>query len=210
MSTTLKNVAIALLVTAATSFTMAFPAFAQLDPTRGRHEIEKPNIIRGLLPSRVFLFNDDVELESVTGTEITVASLTYRSSKRHRLVIDYSSVGALTPNDIANPAILFIGCFVNGIPCIGSQTNPPDTPEGWVNVLSCNFAGQFGQPTYPCAWDNNVSKIWFSRELPPGSHTVEINAATGAALFGFLGSGRLTNEARNLVVTLLRPGFDED
>ena len=150
---TVKRMAAALLVASATSFTMACPVFAQQhDPTRGGHVIGKPQTMRGLLPSRVFLFNEDDELVSESGTEITVASLTYRSSKRHRLVIDYSSVGSLVPVDIANPALLFIGCFVDKMPCIGSQTNPPDTPEGWVNALSCNFAGLSAEPTYPCAW----------------------------------------------------------
>lgn len=200
---TRNHVAIALMAMAAALLMMPIHIVAQRSAHRqtsgGR---EDPKVFMGFFPERVFLFNDDVELSSTTA--ITVASLTYKSSKEHRLTIDYSSVGAIEADNASDPAILFIGCFVDGNPCIGSQNNPSNTPAGWVNVLSCDFPSC-------AAWDNHVGYVWFTDELEEGSHSVVIKAAVGNPLIPFKGTGILFDEARNLVVTLLRPSDkDED
>jgi hypothetical protein len=154
------------------------------------------------LLQRVFLFNADPELSS--SSTITVASLSVTVGEfdggSHRLVINYSSVGAIAPDVAANRAVLFLGCFVDGSPCVGTQANPSTTPAGWVNVLSCDFSS--------CAqWDNSADHVWFTGKLSPGSHTVVIEAAVGHALVpsdSFIGNpGTLFDEARNLVVTVL-------
>jgi hypothetical protein len=115
----------------------------------------------------------------------------------HRLVINYSSVGAIEANT-ATGAILFIGCFVDGtIPCVGTQDDPGTTPAGYVNVLSTDFPGS-------TAWDNSVDHVWYTAtKLSAGSHTVTIKAAVGNPLVPFLGTGTLFDEARTLVVTVL-------
>jgi len=154
------------------------------------------------LLQRVFLFNANPELSSTS--TITVASLSVTVGEfdggSHRLVINYSSVGAIAPDVAANRAVLFLGCFVDGSPCVGTQANPATTPAGWVNVLSCDFSS--------CAqWDNGVDHVWFTGKLSPGSHTVVIKAAVGHALVPadtFIGNpGTLFDEARNLLVTVL-------
>ena len=200
---TRNHFAIALMAMAAALLMMPIHIFAQGSAHRqtsgGR---EDPKVFKGFVPRRVFLSNDNVELSSTT--EITVASLTYKSSKEHRLTIDYSSVGAIEADNAADPAILFIGCFVDGNPCVGSQNDPSNTPAGWVNALSCDYPNS-------AAWDNHVGYVWFTDALQEGSHTVVIKAAVGNPLIPFLGTGTLFNEARNLIVTLLsRSEEDED
>src|SRR5713101_720917 len=78
----------------------------------------------GLL-TRTFVFNANPELSS--STTVTVATLPVTVGEfdggSHRLVINYSSVGAIAPAT-ATPALLFIGCFVEGIACVGTQFDP--------------------------------------------------------------------------------------
>jgi len=166
------------------------------------------------LLQRVFLFNANPELSSTS--TITVASLSVTVGEfdggSHRLVINYSSVGAIAPDVAANRAVLFLGCFVDGNPCVGTQANPPEhdagasVPLGYVNVLSCDYPSCAG-------WDNGVDHVWFTGELSCGTHTVVIKAAVGNPLIpvsvpatafdGRNGIGTLFDEARNLVVTVL-------
>jgi hypothetical protein len=155
--------------------------------------------------TRTFVFNDNTELSS--STTVTVAgplSVTVGEfdGASHRLVINYSSVGAIAPLT-ATPALLFIGCFVDGTtPCVGSQANPGGIPAGYVNVLSTDFSAF-------TAWDNSVDHVWYTAtKLSPGSHTVTIKAAVGNPLVTTVfgtgnGTGTLFDEARNLVVTVL-------
>ena len=151
------------------------------------------------LATRTFVFNDKPELSS-TGTIVVSGPQTVTVGEfdgaPHRLLINYSSVGA-----IEGPgAILFIGCFVDGpppIPCVGTQADPSTTPAGWVNVLSTDFPGS-------TAWDNSVDHVWYTAtKLSAGTHTVTIKAAVGNPLVPFLGTGTLFDEARTLVVTVL-------
>jgi hypothetical protein len=164
-------------------------------------------VVRYLDPAKVFLFNDDAEVSSTD--EIIVATLKYSWPKRHRLVIDFSSVGAITQST-DNQALLYIGCDVDGTACIGTQSNPPGAPAGWVNALSCNTVGPPLGPGGSCAWDSHVGYVWFSRNIEAGTHTVQVKASVGFALFadgtgpGKGGPGALFDEARNLVVTLLQ------
>jgi hypothetical protein len=183
-------VAIACLVLAAACLVLPFQTFAQSDMNS-----EEDARSQGFIPVKVFLFNENEEIS--TTTETTAASLSYDFPKPHRLVIDYSSVGAISPDDAENPATLFIGCFVDGEPCVGTQANPANTPAGWVNVLSCNLGRC-------AAWDSDVSHVWYSPKLSEGKHTVEIKVAVGNPLVPFLGTGTAFNEVRTLVVTLLR------
>lgn len=170
--------------------------------------------INGAL-TRTFVFNADPELCAastvVVGTGCQVASPITVATKvvtvggfdgaSHRLVINYSSVGAIQASG-ASPALLFIGCFVDGTACVGTQSDPAGIPAGYVNVLSTNFPGQTG-------WDNSVDHVWYTAaKLSPGPHTVVIKAAVGnplvATVFGTgNGPGTLFDEARNLVVTVL-------
>ncbi len=149
--------------------------------------------------TKTFVFNDKPELSS-TGTIVVSGPQTVTVGEfdgaPHRLLINYSSVGA-----IEGPgAILFIGCFVDGpppIPCVGTQADPSTTPAGWVNVLSTDFPGS-------TAWDNSVDHVWYTAtKLSAGTHTVTIKAAVGNPLVPFLGTGTLFDEARTLVVTVL-------
>jgi hypothetical protein len=183
-----------------------------------------------LAPKKVFLFNDNPELcagspNSVAVAAgcpiapITVASLTVKvgdgeeeEGSKHRLVIDYSSVGAITPAGqlSTNPkATLFLGCFVDGSPCVGTQTDPATVPAGWVNVLSCNFTADI---TTCAQWDNGVDHVWYTGFLSPGTHTVVIKATVGNALVpsntNIGNPGILFDEARNLVVTVLGSSGD--
>jgi hypothetical protein len=186
-----KFVAIACLAFAAACLMLPFQTFAQ-SHTSPKGEARS----HGFIPVKVFLFNENEELS--TTTETTTASLSYDFSNPHRLVIDYSSVGAIRSDSEVDPAILFIGCFVDGAPCVGTQANPADTPAGWVNVLSCNFA------VPDCAaWDSDVSHVWYSDKLSKGAHTVEIKVAVGNPLVPFKGTGTALNEVRTLVVTVL-------
>jgi hypothetical protein len=181
-----KRFTVALMALAAAFSIMPRPTYADEDPI----------VVRYLDPAKVFLFNNDAEVSS-TG-EIEVATLAYQWPTRHRLIIDFSSVGAISADDRANPALLFIGCIIDiATPCIGRQTNPLATPPGWVNVLSCDL-------TSCAAWDNSVSHVWFSPTLTAGNHTVHIRANVGDPLIPFMGKGTLFDEARNLVVTLLQ------
>ena len=184
------------LVAAAESQTGGLPALED--------RVEKDE---GLL-TRTFVFNANPELSS--SSIITVATLPVTVGEfdggSHRLVINYSSVGAISPTGAlpANPkATLFIGCFVDGVPCVGSQANPAGIPAGWVNVLSCNFT----VPTTCAQWDNGVDHVWFTAKKSPGSHTVVIKAAVGNAFLpanaNVGNAGVLFDEARNLVVTVL-------
>ena len=149
--------------------------------------------------TKTFVFNANAELSSTT--TITVATLPVTVGgfeavpASHRLVINYSSVGAIQAAT-ATPALLFIGCFVDGIACVGSQADPGTTPAGYVNVLSTDFPGS-------TAWDNSVDHVWYTAKLSPGAHTVVIKAAVGNPLVPFMGTGTLFDEARNLVVTVL-------
>ncbi|SRR5216683_2584004 len=170
-----------------------------------------------LTPKKVYLFNNNDE--AVSTTTITVATLTVKvgsceeeESSHHRLVIDYSSVGAIRNDAPPKEALLFLGCFVDGNPCVGTQANPPEhdagasVPLGYVNVLSCDYPSCAG-------WDNGVDHVWFTGELSCGTHTVVIKAAVGNPLIpvsvpatafdGRNGIGTLFDEARNLVVTVL-------
>jgi hypothetical protein len=174
-----------------------------------------------LTPKKVYLFNNNDEV--ISTTTITVATLTVKvgsdsgflwseEESKHRLVIDYSSVGAIRNEEPPKEALLFLGCFVDDNPCVGSQANPPEhddgatVPLGYVNVLSCDFSSCAG-------WDNAVDHVWFTDELSPGDHTVVIKAAVGNPLIppsvpptffdGRNGPGTLFDEARNLVVTVL-------
>ncbi len=154
----------------------------------------------------------------------TVATLTVNvggcedeeGGSHHRLVIDYSSVGAIR-NDTVKEALMFLGCFVDGNPCVGTQANPPEhdagatVPLGYVNVLSCDFSSCAG-------WDNAADHVWFTNNLSCGPHTVVIKAAVGNPLIpplvpptafdGRSGPGTLFDEARNLVVTVLGSSGD--
>ena len=170
-----------------------------------------------LTPKKVFLFNDNDE--AVSTTTITVATLSVNvggceeeESSHHRLVIDYSSVGAIRNDAPPKEALLFLGCFVDGNPCVGTQANPPEhdagasVPLGYVNVLSCDYPSCAG-------WDNAADHVWFTNNLSCGTHTVVIKAAVGNPLIpvsvpatafdGRNGIGTLFDEARNLVVTVL-------
>jgi len=170
-----------------------------------------------LTPKKVYLFNNNDE--AVSTTTITVATLTVKvgsceeeESSHHRLVIDYSSVGAIRNDAPPKEALLFLGCFVDGNPCVGTQANPPEhdagasVPLGYVNVLSCDYPSCAG-------WDNAVDHVWFTNNLSCGTHTVVIKAAVGNPLIpvsvpptafdGRNGIGTLFDEARNLVVTVL-------
>jgi hypothetical protein len=155
-------------------------------------------LVNGSL-TRTFVFNDDTELSSTT--PITVATLPVTvgefDAASHRLVINYSSVGAIEPAT-ATPALLFIGCFVDGIACVGTQFDPAGTTAGYVNVLSTDFSAF-------TAWDNSVDHVWYTAKLSPGAHTVVIKAAVGTSVTTppFKGTGTLFDEARNLVVTVL-------
>jgi hypothetical protein len=151
--------------------------------------------------TRTFVFNDNTELSS--STTVTVAgplSVTVGEfdGASHRLVINYSSVGAISPAVATAPALLFIGCFVDGIACVGTQADPVGTTAGYVNVLSTDFSAF-------TAWDNSVDHVWYTAKLTPGSHTVVIKAAVGTSVTTppFRGTGTLFEEARNLVVTVL-------
>ena len=150
--------------------------------------------------TKTFVFNDKPELSS-TGTIVVSGPKTVTvgdvDNLPHRLVITYSSVGAIEANT-ATGAILFIGCFVDGtIPCVGTQADPGTTPAGYVNVLSTDFPGS-------TAWDNSVDHVWYTAtKLSAGTHTVTIKAAVGNPLVPFLGTGTLFDEARTLVVTVL-------
>jgi hypothetical protein len=184
-------------------------AFAMMPRQVLAEETEDPGdiVVRYLDPAKVFLFNADAELSSTD--EIVVATLKYSWPKRHRLVIDFSSVGAITQSTMTS-ALLYLGCDVDGTACIGTQSNPPGAPAGWVNALSCEtLAGQ--GPGGSCAqWDSHVGYVWFSRNIEAGTHTVQVKASVGFALFadgtgpGKGGPGTLFDEARNLVVTLLQ------
>ena len=146
-------------------------------------------------PKKILLFNDNSELLSSTSVVVATQSYNY-STSTHRLVIDFSSVGAIQGVNSTSPAALYIGCFVDGAPCFGKNTDPSNTPGGYVNALSCNY------PTC-AAWDNNVSHVWWTKPLPPGPHTVVIKAAVGNSLFGWLYPGTLYDEARNMVITIV-------
>jgi len=157
-----------------------------------------PAISQGpFVPRQILMNNTNTEV-SATTTKVLVGELTYTFSTRHHLVITFSAVGAVSkgPNS-ATPAILFLGCYVDGKPCVGSQNNPTTTPAGWVNTLSTDYS-----TTGPAAWDNWVGYTWFTTALPAGTHTVVIWVETGNALFGFMGAGTAFCEARNLVVTI--------
>src|SRR5713101_5714049 len=85
-------------------------------------ELETDVIALESLATRTFVFNDKPELSS-TGTIVVSGPKTVTvgdvDNLPHRLVITYSSVGAIEANT-ATGAILFIGCFVDGtIPCVG-------------------------------------------------------------------------------------------
>lgn len=148
-----------------------------------------------LTPQKVILFSDSTEPS--TNTVMTVASATYNFTKFHRLLVDFSSVGAIS-NSTNQRALLYLGCFIDGSPCFGKNTDPDNTPGGYVNPLSCDYS--------TCAaWDNNVSHVWFTKSLAPGTHTVVIKVAVGNSLFGFGGPGTAFDEARNLAVTILAP-----
>jgi len=152
------------------------------------------------LATRTFVVNANPELSS-TSTITVAGPLTVTvgdvDGASHRLVINYSSVGAIEANT-ATGAILFIGCFVDGtIPCVGTQADPGTTPAGYVDVLSTDFPGS-------TAWDNSVDHVWYTAtKLSACTHTVTIKAAVGNPLVPFLGTGTLFDEARTLVVTVL-------
>jgi hypothetical protein len=164
-------------------------------------------------PVQVFTFNADPELSAGAAPVVVAnsAPIGFAAGTTHKLIIDYSSVGAISadlPGD-ANRALLYIGCDIidgTGViaPCIGTQNDPAGVPAGWVNVLSCDFPAC-------AAWDNSVSHVWFSHILAaaPGPYTVRIRAEVGFALLGPPiapgkgGPGTLFDEARNLVVTVL-------
>lgn len=180
-------------------------------------------------PKKVFLYNNNDEAISTTTT--TVATLVVKvgsgeeeeGGAHHRLVVDFSSACAIQPTN-ANPlnkALMFIGCFVDGNPCVGSQANPPEhndgnpVPSGYINVLSCDFTN----PATCAQWDNSCNHVWYTNELSKGTHTVVIKAAVGNPLVPpqmpptFFdtrnGPGTLFDEARNLVVTVLDTGSED-
>src|SRR5712691_617504 len=130
-----NHVAIAFMAVAAAYFMTPLEVFAQQDPDLN---------VGPLVPSEVFLFNNNSELSA--NNQIIVAQINYFLGVPHRLTIDFSSVGAIEALSASNPALLYIGCFVGPTPCIGSQANPPGVPAGWVNALSCDFS-----LTGPCA-----------------------------------------------------------
>ena len=79
-------------------------AFSMMPRQVLAEETEDPGdvVVRYLDPAKVFLFNADAELSSTD--EIVVATLKYSWPKRHRLVIDFSSVGAITQyDDLSTP-----------------------------------------------------------------------------------------------------------
>ena len=158
----------------------------------------EPQVVLGsgtLIPRTIQANNNNAEVSSSTGLTVAVLNTNYTKSM-HRLLIDYSSVGAISATNSGSPALFYLGCFVDGNPCIGQNDDPATTPDGYVNPLSCNYPS--------CAsWDSDVSHVWFTKPLAPGVHHVVIKAAVGNALFGFGGPGTLFDEARNLVVTVM-------
>ncbi len=160
--------------------------------------VAAPSTVANLHTGQSFLFNDDAELCN-DGSVTTVASTTVKAHAGNRLLIQYSSVGAITNSTGSGTgAILFLGAFIDGTPAIGSQSDPGGTP-GYVNVLSVDFPAQ-------AAWDSAVDHVWFSDVLPKvkeDAYTVEVKTATGNALISFLGAAGICDEARNLVVTVL-------
>ena len=175
-------------------------------------------------PKKVYLYNNNDE--AVSATTATVATLAVKVGSgeeegggHHRLVVDFSSACAIQPDSTS--ALMFIGCFVDGKPCVGSQANPPEhntgnpVPSGYINVLSCDFT-----VLDTCAqWDNSCNHVWYTNELSKGTHTVVIKAAVGnplvppkvpATFFDTRnGTGTLFDEARNLVVTVLDIGSED-
>jgi hypothetical protein len=172
------------IVLAATGLLTAFPILAHAQ----------------LIPKAVYLFNANPELSSTSTIIVATQTVNVGEDGLHRLVIDYSSVGAIQPDDNSKPALLYLGCFVDGVACIGEQNNSgfATSQTGYVNVLSCDY------PTC-AAWDSSVNHVWFTGFLSPGSHTVVIKAAVGASVTtpAFGGTGTVFDEARTLVVTVL-------
>jgi hypothetical protein len=191
-----KRFAIALAAIAASFFTMPSQILAE------------PIQLGYLIPTTVFLFNDNVQLVRTIQRmptiapipAITVASVHYNYFKRHRLTINYSSTGAIVPADPSNPAFLVIGCHIDGHACIGSSDRllslVPPIP-GWVEVMTCDY------PT--CASNSPVNYVWFSEALDSGTHDVVIEATVQSGVFPLIvsGGGILLNDARNLVVTVM-------
>jgi hypothetical protein len=176
------------IVLAATGLLTAFPILAHAQ----------------LIPKAVYLFNDNPELSSTSTRTVATLTVNVGDDGLHRLVIDYSSVGAIKPDDNSKRALFYLGCFVDGVACIGEQDNSgfATSQTGYVNVLSCDFTF----PTPICAaWDSSVNHVWFTGFLSHGSDTVVIKEAVGASVTTppFGGTGTVFDEARTLVVTVL-------
>ena len=117
-------------------------AFSMMPRQVLAEETEDPGdiVVRYLDPAKVFLYNADAELSSTD--EIVVATLKYSWPKRHRLVIDFSSVGAITQSTMTS-ALLYLGCDVDGTACIGTQSNPPRRSS---RLGQCVELRDFGRP----------------------------------------------------------------